>query len=135
MFKEVNVWEPEATVYKVFNTILMWFNKQINLIIRNSGTLYSSDPKIVYIKMLQRADFYPRCTRLEKFNTARPRFNDCLNETATKFEPYIMNITVCNLPDHYNQKGRLSVKGKNTFWQEVDHLMERFDCNKIQLFN
>ena len=44
-----------------------------------------------------------------------------------------MNITVYNLPEHYDLKGKLSVKGKQTFWQEMDHLMEWFDRNEIQL--
>ena len=82
---------------------------------------------------MRRASFYPKGSLLEKICVARPKYNDILNEAVARYNNNIMNVTSCNLPEHYNSQGRLTDKGKLAFWQEFDHLMERFDRNQIQL--
>ena len=142
ILEEINVWAPEAAMYKALSSTLNWIMRQVSIITRrwkmeiterNPGAVFGSDPKVIFTKMLRRAEYYPKESRLEKLNTARPRFTDCVNEAAAKYDYHIINITVCNLPEYYDLKDKLSVKGKQTFWQEMDHLMELFDRNEIQL--
>ena len=108
--------------------------RKLDLGEKNPGAVFGSDPKIILTKMLRRPQFYPTGSRMEKICTARPKFNDALNEAAAKFDFNIMNVTACTRPDHFEHNGRkLSEAGKNIFWRELDHLLERFDRNEIQL--
>ena len=142
LIEAINVWEPEKVAIQAFNETSTWLVKHVNMVIRrrkvnitdkNPGAIFGADPKIIFLKAMRRASFYPKGSQLERLCMARTKFNDALNEAVAKYNNHIMNITACNLPEHYNRYGRLSNLGSKVFWQEMDHLMERFDKNEIQL--
>ena len=142
LLEDVNVWNPEKAVLKALDETVFWLFRMINLMIRrrkldiserNPGAVFGADPKVIYVKMLCRAEYYPKNALIGKACSNRTRFNDCLNEAAAKFDNNIMNISICDAIAHYDHKGKLSEVGKTVFWQELDKLMERFDRNDIQL--
>ena len=139
---DMNTWEPEKAMIKGFNEMNHWLVRNFNLEVKrrkiditdkNPGAIFGDDPKIIFVKALRRATYFPKGTLLEKVCVARVKFNDALNDAVYKHDNNIMNITACNLPSHYDSKAKLTVKGKEAFWQEFDHLMERFDRGDIQL--
>ena len=83
--------------------------------------------------MVRRAEYYSIGCRLGRICAARPKFNESLNLAASQNGHRIMNVTTCDRPEHLDNCGNLSEKGKKEFWKEVDFLMERFDRDEIKL--
>ena len=142
LIDEANVFHPEAAVIKTFDETLTELVRQVNLVIRrrredlslkNPGAVFGEDPKVIHVKMIRRAEFYSINCRLGKICSVRTKFNEVLNDVAARHEHYIMNVNVCDRRDHFDLCGNLSEKGKKILWGELDHLMERFDRNDIQL--
>ena len=142
LLDQINIWEPEAAVIKACNILACWLAKKINILIKrkrlsisekNPGAVFGEDPRVIYVKMLRRAEFYPLSCHLGKVCAARTKFNESLNMAAAKFGHYIMNVSTCTRRDDFNVCGNLSEVGKKLFWRELDHLMERFDRNEIHL--
>ena len=139
---EMNTWEPDSVVIKNFNTILMWLGWQVNILFkrrcldlsdRNPGAVFGNDPRIIWVKMLRRTEFYPLNSRLGKMCAICTKFNESMNMAVARNEHYIMNVTTCTSKHHFNVCVGLSEAGKKAFWREVNHLMEHFDRNEIQL--
>ena len=139
---EIDIFEPEKAMLKNFHVVIQWLCRQVNILIKrkrlaisakNPGAVFGDDPRVILVKMIRRAEFYSSNCRLGKMCAVRPKFNECLNTVAAKFDFYIMNVTTCNGRHHFDICGNLSESGKKCFWAEVDHLMERFDRNDIQL--
>ena len=98
------------------------------------GTIYGSDPVIIYVRMLCCVEvFFKRDSRLDLFHSLQVKFNDALNTSTARYDARIMTIATCNTNTHFNHKGELSVKGQCAFWYEVDDLLERFDHNEVKL--
>ena len=75
ILEEINVWAPEAAICKAFSSTLNWIMRQVSIITRrrkmeitewNPGAVFGSDPKVIFTKMLRRAEYYPKGSRLEK---------------------------------------------------------------------
>ena len=142
IMEEINVWEPEKAMMKNFNDAIFYIFKKVDLLVRrrklditerNPGAIFGADLKIIYTKMMRRAEYYPKSSKLGLMGAARAKFNECINEAAVQFDDHVMNVSACNLPSHYDSKGKLSEAGKTIFWEEFDDLMERFDRNEIEL--
>ena len=88
---------------------------------------------VIYVKTLRRAIFYPPTSKIGRRCAIRMKFNEILNDAAAHVEHNIMNITTCSLEHHYDHWGELSPSGQTVFWQELDHLLERFDNKEIML--
>ena len=85
------------------------------------------------MKMLRCAEFYSLNCILGKVCSCRTKFNEVVNAVAAENGHYIMNVTTCSGPEDYDICHNLSPVGAKHFWRELDHLMERFDRNEIQL--
>ena len=139
---EIDIWEPEVAMVKAFNEVLEYIAHQINIQIKrkrlalsekNPGAVFGNDPRIIFLKMIRRAEYYSIHSRLGRMCAARPKFNEAMNNTAANHEHYIMNAMSCTRKHHFDICGNLSDAGKSVFWRELDHLMERFDRNEIKL--
>ena len=139
---EVNVFKPEAAVEKVFWEVTDWLacrikvlfkRKRLDLSNRNPGAVFGDDPRVIFVKMLRRAEFYPASCKLGKICSVRTKFNDSINMAAAKHDQYVMNISTCTSKSFFDICGNLSDPGKKVFYRELDHLLERFDRNEIQL--
>ena len=112
--------------------VTMWLLKQIDLLIKHRrleitekrpGAIFTSDPKVIFAKMIRRVDYYPPNSCLEKICMMRGKFNEVLNDAASKRNHHIMNII------HITT----SPRGKVDFWFKVDKLIKKFDRNQIKL--
>lgn len=101
---EVNIWEPEAAVSKNFNSIIMWLCRQVNILIKCKRleissicpvAVFGEDPRIIFIKVLRRTEFYPLGCRLGKICAVRTKFNEAINMAAAAHKHNIMNIGTC----------------------------------------
>ena len=142
LIDEAGVFTLEDEVLETFTEMVNWLARQINIKIKrkhlnishkNPGAVFGEDPRVIFVKMLRRAEFYPASCRLGKICSVRTKFNECLNSAAAEFDQYIMNITACTEKRHFDVLGNLSESGKQVFWRDLDHLLERFDRNDIQL--
>ena len=113
------------------NTIIRW--KRIELLEKKPGALSGFHTKIIFIHMLRRISKMHDDAKISKVYALHPKFNNALNDCAAKLDQYIMTINSCNGYDHFDHCGNLSSKGKKTFWEEIDELIEWFDNGKIKL--
>ena len=67
LIDDIGVWDPEAAVMWNFNTVMIWLAKQFNIFIKQKkleiadkapGAIFGDDPKVIYIKMLCRFEYY-----------------------------------------------------------------------------
>ena len=129
-------------VYKALAAIVNWLTQQIDICVRRKhlqilerkpGAIFGKEPTIIYVQMSRKiASFKPGSKAEIKVNLMS-KFNGILNEAVARQNNHVMVIRSCNTLEHFDKWGNLSVKGKVTFWHEMDDLMERFDSNKIQL--
>ena len=134
--------DPFCTDWNVLHKLINWLAKQLDIFVkrccleiteRRPWAILTMDPKVIFIKMICRVDYYPQKSRLEKVCIHRAKFNDILNDVAAKRTQLVMNVMGCNSHDHFENTGGLSPKGKIDFWFEVDELLEKFDRNQIKL--
>ena len=121
---------------------LAWLMRQINMLVRRRrldlmdkkpGAVYNSDPKVIFVRMIKRVAYYNKGHRMEKVCSFRTKFNDILEEVVAEFDYHIMSIHACCTEDCFDPQGKLTYKGKNRYWQEMDELIENFDKKKIAL--
>ena len=55
------------------------------------------------------------------------KFNDALNSMVARANQHILTVNSCHTGSHFTHLGELSERGKQDFWSEIDHLLERFD--------
>ena len=137
---EVNIFNNDAM--KEWRTCTKWLVRQIDMNIKHKrlellekrpGAVYDEDPRIVYVKMIRRAQFYPTGSKAAKLCTMRSKFNNILNEIVAAEGHYILGIESCSTADCFDSFGKLSTKGKYHYWSEMLELMEKFDKKKIKL--
>ena len=142
LVEEAAVWNPDAAVIKTFNEITSWLARQLSIYTKRkrlevaeqtSGAIFGDDPKIIFVKMLRRYDFYSANCLIGKICSVRTKFNESINIAADKYDQKVMNVSICSRPDHFDLCGEVSRKGMVAFWRELDHLVERFDKNEIKL--
>ena len=89
--------------------------------------------KTIYVRMPRRIGKYNEESKISAWCSLHPKLNDALNDSIAKVNQYILTITSCNSYEHYDRTGKLSKKGKNLFWMEIDNLLEKFHNDKIKL--
>ena len=120
--------------------IVRWTVRQVTSIIRRKRMdLLEKRPgavcetKIIFTRMLKRVGTFCEQSLINNIVQLRAKMNDALNDIVPKMEHYILTINGCNSYEHFDKAGKLSVKGKNAFWHEMDDLMRRFDVNHLKL--
>ena len=130
-------------VVAVIQEAVEWLVRQISIEIRHHrlqlidkkpGAVYGSDPTVIFIRMMRRADLkFKRGSARDEIFSLRAKFNDALNNAVSRYNFRIMTINSCNTNAHFDRKGNLSIKGREALWQEIDYLLEMFDKNKVKL--
>ena len=95
--------------------------------------VYGNDPKMVLVEMLRRPMRFPLGSPMEGIMSLRKKFNSILNDAAEHYGYHRLFIEGCCSEFHYNRMGYLNNQGKSDFWKEVNNLLEKFDCRKINL--
>ena len=140
LVSDLNVFDGYAA--QMVSDYTNWLVKQINttvtrkkseLLDKCPGTVFSGDPKIIFVRMLHRYERYTPGCRLKLLHGLRSKFNESLNSAAAKIGQRMLTITSCNTRDHFDYWGNLTVKGCLDFWQELNELLDRFDCGQIKL--
>ena len=72
------------------------------------GAIFGDDPKVIFVKMLRRYEYYSGDSRLGKICVSHTKFNESLTLAAAKFDNNIMNVNTCARPDHFDICGNLS---------------------------
>ena len=76
LIDKINIWEPEAAMNKNFNDVFTWIAWQFSINIKcrkleitekSPGAIFGDDPKVIYVKMLRRYEYYPRSSLLGKY--------------------------------------------------------------------
>ena len=96
---------------------------------KKPGALAPNEPKFIWIKM------FNRTTNPSKELAVRSKFNTTLeNILASKRHHYIVDVTnAMYKSDYFSQNNRITARGKNRFWVEVDQAIEDFDFQKRSL--
>ena len=76
---------------------------------------------------------YKQGSIMQKVCKLRPKFNESLNSAVAKLGQNVMHICSCNSGSHFDHHGNLTLKGKHSFWREVDDLIKLFDIGEIKL--
>ena len=93
------------------------------------GALTSGEPKIVWVKMLQ------RMRSADKVLTVRTRFNNILEELIAKERNHYLidpNPAVHDTA-FYSHLNLLNLDGCTAFWKEIDDCVKLFDHHKLNL--
>ena len=61
------------------------------------------------------------------------KFNAILNDAAAHFGYYRMYLESCSADYQYDRMGKMNDQGLLDMWHEIDKLLEKFDCKKIDL--
>ena len=142
IISDVNLYEDDDPV-KTIRQGVDWLVKQISIAIRRKrvellqrkpGAIYGADPTVVFVRMVCRVDLrLKRGSKLDEIYALRAKFNDALNDAASRYDNRILTVNSCNSAGHFDNLGNLSEKGRKAYWQEVDDLLERFDRKAIKL--
>ena len=94
---------------------------------KKAGGIIPTEPKVIYIKMIQRP--YPSCLM-----AVRNKFNAILEETLSRYHYcYIMGLDNALSPAFFNRDNQLTSDGEIAFWREVNKQIEQFDKQVISL--
>ena len=100
---------------------------------RKPGSVYSGDLKLIFVRMLRRPLPISHVSNMSAVCGWMSKFNYALNDAVAKNDLNIMTIMSRNGPEHYDRWRNLSEKGKSTFWDEINDLLERFNEGKVKL--
>ena len=140
IIETLNFFDYGAT--KELAALINWLTRQIDIAIRRKKlqvtekrpeAININDPTIVYTTMIRHPHTYPQGSKLEAICSLRPKFNEILNEAVARQDNRILSIKGCESSECFERSGKLSLKGKTVFWQEMDNLLERYDRNKVKL--
>ena len=121
---------------------LDWLIRQIEVAIKRRrmeltdikpGAVYGSDPKIVLVEMIRRPLVFPLNSVMYQVLALRKKFNAILNDAALHFGYHRMYLEACTSEYLFDRLGKLNEEGKIEMWREIDALIEKFDCKKINL--
>ena len=124
---------------KMIPILVDWFTRQISTILRckrisilecKPGAA-STATKVIFVHMLRRVGKFG--DKVSAINALQAKFNDALNDSASKINQFILTINSCNQYEHFNHKGGLSECGRELYFQEIDDLLHRFDRDNIKL--
>ena len=94
---------------------------------RKPGVVTSSEPKLIWIKMLYR----PGKERLQKLRT---KYNEILEENLANHRfCYIIDPDKGLTNEDFDMSNQLTATGKIAFWQYLDDQLKKFDRQEIEL--
>ena len=133
----------KSDIIKSIRQSTSWMVKQINIQIRRKrleliaqkpGSIYGADPTVIFVRALCRANLTFRSgSYLDELFALKAKFNDALNDAVARIDERILTINSCNTSSHFDHLGKLSIKGKYSFWHEINDLLERFDQKAVKL--
>ena len=140
MIHDLNIYE--FGVHKGLALTINWLAKQLDLLMnrkrmqnleKRPASVQGSNPTIIFVTMIKRLERYPEGSKMAWVCTLRNKFNELLNESAARTNAKILSIHNCTSPDDFDHFGKLSRKGRLTFWLKLDDLLQRFEENKVKL--
>ena len=90
-------------------------------------------PTVIFITMIRRVQTFYEGSRMADLCRLRVKFNEILNESASRQKYNILSIKSCATIKHFDCMDNLSAKGMCNFWEELDDLLDQFDANKVKL--
>ena len=132
----------EETAIQSIQRHTNWLVRKINTKIRRKrsdilevkpGAVYGCETSIIFVKMIRRIGSFNENSVTGAVFSLRNKFNDALNDAVAKVDQRILTINHCCTYEDFTKSGKLSPKGKDEFWLELDNLIERFDNNKLKL--
>ena len=93
------------------------------------GAVVPSEPKFIWVKMFNKVNGQ------SKMLAVRKRYNNVLEDIlATRKHHYIMDVNeVMAKTDNFTSNNFINVRGKETFWREIDRQLELFDMQCLSL--
>ena len=140
IIRDVDIMAQNA--HHVLQDIVHWLLRQIQNLTRRKylelqnkkpGAINAGGPTIIHVRMIRRPASIKTTEALERIFSLHAKFNDALNDTAVKMGHRILTLNSCFALDHFDHLGKLSHKGKEMLWFELDNLLEKFDKGKIKL--
>ena len=119
-----------------------WLFRQFEILIKHwkmelsdakPGAVYGNDPKILLVEMLKRPMIFPHGSYMHGVMSMRNKFNAILNDAAHHFGYHRLYIESCSAEYQYDHMGNLKEEAQVDFWKEINILLEKFDCKKIDL--
>ena len=120
----------------VCDAVIDWMVTQVERIIEakkeqiykiKPGAVMSSEPKVVWVKMLQRMTTY------EKILTVRSKFNQTMERIMSeRRNHYILDVNhILRDPTFFTRENRLNGDGKVLYWKELDECIKMYDYHKL----
>ena len=117
----------------LFDEIINWMilnaeraiqSKKDSLSHKKPGAVVSSEPKVVWVKMIERVG-----GEFERALTVRYRFNAAMeDQLAKRRKHYILDIgKIIANPNLFNPNNSLNGDGQHLYWSELDKIIELFD--------
>ena len=105
--------------------------KQDNLSRRNPGAILAGEPKMIWVKMINRHGITGRSELL----ALRYKFNDALEDCLAQHENhFIMSLDKqLNGSEFFDRFNNLNGYGKSRYWRILDERIEQFEKKRISL--
>ena len=101
--------------------------KRLQITEKKPGAIEGEHPEIIYANMIRRVQRYHWQSKIAMACSLRNKFNNILNEGASKQGHKIMNLKACCTLTDFDASGNLTLSGKTVLWHEIDDLMARYE--------
>ena len=101
--------------------------KRLQMSEKKPGAIWGNSPTIIYMTMVHRIERFPHGSRMAGFCSIRPKFNDIINECASRNGHKVLHISTCNTFNNFDRMGNLTPQGKSSLWHEIDDAIERYE--------
>ena len=129
-------------VKKMLERWMRWLSRTLDryietrkqdLISKRPGAVSAHEPKIIWIKMIDRPHVQRGDPRFKVYSQ-RNKFNDLLDELATnKRNNHVLNVESLEADRHFTRPGELNEFGALQYWKEIDYYFKKFDRREINL--
>ena len=141
LIKDIGIFDHRADDIIAEN--IDWLFKQFEILLKHRclelseikpGAVYGYGPKIVLVEMMRRPNMvFPPVSKMQAVLEMRRRFNAILNDAAAHFGYHCIYLESCSSEYQFDRMGKLNEQGMLDMWCEIDKLLEKFDCKKIDL--
>ena len=121
-------------ISKIIQRCIEWMVKELDRFIaarkdeltkKQPGAVVNLEPKVIWLKMLDR----PGTSRIMSI---REKFNAILEETLFKYhQTYIAEMKLEGM--HFDPNNNLFPTGQVCYWRELDSILKAFDCQYVSL--
>ena len=128
-------------ITKMLSKWVNWFSNMIDrhveirkqeLLNKRPGAV-ESDPKIIWIKMLDRPHVQKPNPRF-KVQSLKGKFNELIDDiVSAKRNNHFMSISSVEYLRHFTNGGELNQMGALQYWKEFDYYFKKFDRKEISL--